>query len=122
MPIEQCSMIRGTPIKPHYAVPLIANNRPHLTKVLEPVGADKFSEAEPMHPKPTWENSQTKLTDPKVQHHEPHAEFIFRENGGAALIHRSGRDVLPMVSNADRAGNIPALPQKGRHQKILVTR
>ena len=48
-PVEHCSMIKSTPIKPHYPIQIMVNKRPHLTKVLEPVGAKKSLDAEPMH-------------------------------------------------------------------------
>ena len=55
--VEQRSMIRGTPIKPHYPVQIQVNQRPHLTKVLGPVGARICVELEPIHTKPAWEEA-----------------------------------------------------------------
>ena len=37
-PVEQCSMLRGTPTKPDYQAQISVDKRSHLTKVLEPVG------------------------------------------------------------------------------------
>ena len=61
--VEQCSMIRGTPIKSHYPVQIQANQRHHLTKVLGLVGAKKWPESEPIHSKRTWEEATKKLDD-----------------------------------------------------------
>ena len=54
-------MIRGTGIKPHYPVSIRINRRPHLTKVLEPIKAKPWPEAEPAFPRPSWDQAKDKL-------------------------------------------------------------
>ena len=60
---DQCIMMRGTCIRPHYPVSIQINRRPHLTQVLEPIGAKKWPEGGPAFPKPMWDHSQAKLQE-----------------------------------------------------------
>ena len=60
-PVEECNKIKQTVVRPRGPVQIQVNKRPHSTQVLGPVAARKWPEAEPIHPKPTWEEAANKL-------------------------------------------------------------
>ena len=62
-PVEECTKINSTTIKLHYPVQIMADQRPQLTKVLGPVGAKKWREAEPIQRKRSWKVASKQLSD-----------------------------------------------------------
>ena len=60
-PVDECSKINTTTIRPHFPVQMRVNRGPHFTQVLGPVAAKKWPDAEPIHNKRTWEEAINKL-------------------------------------------------------------
>ena len=91
-PVDRCQKIKQSTIRPHDPVQIKVNRRPHLTEVLGPVAAKKWPEAEPIHPKPTWEEATNKLAEmgwkvPKFSTINPMQDLYLNNFGDTGRVH-----------------------------------